>query len=437
MAPYLNETTGTSRTDEQSNEHEGVGSSRSTPPVPGLWITGIASQYPPYLLGPEKLDEFAKRFFDVEKPGLKKLLDINKASGIETRASVADYKDGFASRPEPPSITELDTFYRKAGVDLAAQACRKAMREWGGRPSDVTHTVAVTCTNQGNPGYDLLVARRLGLPHTVQRVLLHGVGCAGGLAVMRVAAQLACAATARGKPARVLAYACELCTPNVRHDLAEAEACADPKDVSIAGVLFADGAAAFVLCNDLGLQFPLPQRADDEDERDDDGAEATPLFQLLEWGSGNTIPDTTQHMGFYAVPTGFRTVLTRDVPLFTKTAIEPLFRELVPSYREKVGFSEDLLDVKDFDWALHPGGEAIIHGAAELLGLTTEQLRATREIYRTRGNSSSPTVLAVLDLLRKTGGRGKDHVVATSFGPGLAIEMSLLRRCRRGPEEES
>jgi len=69
MAPYLNETTGTSRTDEQSNEHEGVGSSRSTPPVPGLWITGIASQYPPYLLGPEKLDEFAKRFFDVEKPG--------------------------------------------------------------------------------------------------------------------------------------------------------------------------------------------------------------------------------------------------------------------------------------------------------------------------------------------------------------------------------
>lgn len=66
-----------------------------------------------------------------------------------------------------------------------------------------------------------------------------------------------------------------------------------------------------------------------------------------------------------------------------------------------------------------------------MLDLTSEQLRATREIYRTRGNSSSPTVLAVLDLLRKMG-RGKDHVVATSFGPGLAIEMSLLKRCRAG-----
>ncbi len=352
---------------------------------------------------------------------MKKLLQINKTSGIETRASIGDYQSGFASRPEVPSLSDLDTFYRRAGVDLAAQACRKAMREWGGRPSDITHTVAVTCTNQGNPGYDLLVARRLGLPHTVDRMLLHGVGCAGGLAITRAAAQIASGATSRGRPARVLAFACELCTPNVRHDLADAEACADPADVSIAGVLFADGAAALVLCNDIGLELP-PHDDDDGDVRD----RAEPLFQLLEWGNA-TIPDTSQHMGFYAEGTGFRTVLTRDVPSFTKTAIGPMFSQLVLPFREKVGL--DGLGVPDFDWALHPGGEAIIHGAQTMLGLTDEQLRATREIYRTRGNSSSPTVLAVLDLLRKMG-RGKDHVVATSFGPGLAIEMCLLRRCR-------
>lgn len=38
-------------------------------PVPELWITGLAAQYPAYLLGPEKLDKFAKRFHDVEAPG--------------------------------------------------------------------------------------------------------------------------------------------------------------------------------------------------------------------------------------------------------------------------------------------------------------------------------------------------------------------------------
>ncbi|WYZ43618.1 hypothetical protein EsH8_VII_000054 [Colletotrichum jinshuiense] len=389
-------------------------STHATPPMPPrLWITGLGSQYPPYLLGPERLEEFAKRFYDIEKPGLKKLLQINKTSGIKTRASIGDYRSGFASRPEPPSISDLDRFYRQAGVDLAAQACRKAMKEWGGRPSDITHTVAVTCTNQGNPGYDLLLARRLGLPHTVDRMLLHGVGCAGGLAIMRAAAQIASGATSCGKPARVLCFACELCTSNVRHDLAEAEACVDPDEVS---------PAAFVLCNDDGLRLPPPQGEADDDRSD----EAEPLFQLIEWGNA-TIPDTMQHMGFYPEATGFRTVLTRDVPSFTKMAIEPMFRDLLPRFRDKVGLKS--LDVADFDWALHPGGEAIIHGAQETMDLTNEQLRATREIYRTRGNSSSPTVLAVMDQLRKMG-RGKDYVVATSFGPGMTIEMSLFRCCR-------
>ncbi|KAK4100108.1 thiolase-like protein [Parathielavia hyrcaniae] len=424
----------------ETNQTKGANATQATgtQPMPGLWITGIASQYPPHLLAPERLGEFAEMFFDVEKPALKRLLHINKRSGIETRASIGDLQTGIASQPKAPTLADLDRFYRQAGVDLAAQACRGALKEWGGRPCDITHTVAVTCTNQGNPGYDLLVARQLGLPHTVDRMLLHGVGCAGGLAIMRAAAQIASGAASRGRPARVLAFACELCTPNVRYELAAAAACANPADVGIAGALFADGAAAFVLCNDAGLLLPQQQQqqdeagdsgySDDGGGRDSESHRAEPLFELLEWGSA-TIPDTMQHMGFYAEGTGFRTVLTRDVPSFTKAAIAPMFRSLLPRVRDKTASAS--LDVADFDWALHPGGEAIIHGAQEMLGLTGEQLRATREIYRTRGNSSSASVLAVLDLLRRMG-RGKDHVVATSFGPGLAIEMSLLGRCREG-----
>ena len=41
----------------------------SSSPVPGLWIAGIGAQYPPHLLGPEKLDRFAKKFYDIESPG--------------------------------------------------------------------------------------------------------------------------------------------------------------------------------------------------------------------------------------------------------------------------------------------------------------------------------------------------------------------------------
>lgn len=283
----------------------------------------------------------------------------------------------------------------------------------GGELKTITHTVAVTCTNQGNPGYDLLVARRLGIASTAQRTLLHGVGCAGGLAILRTAADIACSATARGQPARVLAFACELCTPILSRELAEAEGCDNLDKLSIGAALFGDGAGAFVLCNEYGMP---------EGGQLGEGG----VLKLWEWGN-ETIPDTMKYMSFHADPLGYRAVLTRDVPSLTTRAIRPLFERLLPEFLQKTGLGE--IDILEFDWALHPGGQAIISGAQELLGLTDDQLRATKTIYKTRGNCSSAAVLMVLDSLRKKG-NGKDCVAATSFGPGLCIEMALFTRCR-------
>jgi type III polyketide synthase len=126
-------------------------------------------------------------------------------------------------------------------------------------------------------------------------------------------------------------------------------------------------------------------------------------------------------------PLGFRTVLTRDVPSLTKAAVKPMFEKLV--YEHAAETIDPVFKKDDFDWALHPGGSAVIDNIKDTIGLTEYQLRATREIYKNRGNSSSPTVLIVLDKLR-TMGHGSDQVIATSFGPGLTIEMAMLRRCR-------
>lgn len=103
-----------------------------------------------------------------------------------------------------------------------------------------------------------------------------------------------------------------------------------------------------------------------------------------------------------------------------------MFASLVCEY--SANFGDTILGPQDFDWALHPGGEAIIDGVQYIMSLTNEQLEASREVYRTRGNSSSPTVLIVLDMLR-TVEKASQHVVATSFGPGLSIEMAMMWRC--------
>lgn len=305
---------------------------------------------------------------------MKKLLDINRKNGITTRASISEYESGFTSGQDLPTINELDNFFREAGVDLAAQACVKATNEWGGETGVITQTVAVTYTSQCNPGYGLLVARKLGIASTAEQILMQGVGCAGGLAILRTAAKLACSAAARRRPARVLAFACKLCTPNARHVLAEAEACSNPEDICVAGALFSDGAAAVNLCNE---------------DRMPNGDEKGKLFRIVEWGAA-TVPDTTQHIGFYTCPTGYRTVLTRNVAEIAKKAIRLMFESLLRSFRKDTGLGT--AEVADFDWALHPGGQAIINGAQQMLGLTDEQLRATREMYRTQGNASSAAV---------------------------------------------
>ena len=53
-----------------------IGSSRSSSTtlssskaVPGLYITGLGSQYPPFLFHPDRLEGFISKWYDLETPG--------------------------------------------------------------------------------------------------------------------------------------------------------------------------------------------------------------------------------------------------------------------------------------------------------------------------------------------------------------------------------
>lgn len=88
----------------------------------------------------------------------------------------------------------------------------------------------------------------------------------------------------------------------------------------------------------------------------------------------------------------------------------------------------------DFDWALHPGGAKILTSCQKTLGLTVDHLRASYDIYRTRGNSSSATIFSVLNRLRQPDmGEGRENVVACAFGPGIAVETCILKRAKDAP----
>ena len=65
------------------------------------------------------------------------------------------------------------------------------------------------------------------------------------------------------------------------------------------------------------------------------------------------------------------------------------------------------------------------------MNLQEDNLLASFEIYVNYGNSSSATIMAVMDRLRTMEG-GRKEVVACAFGPGISLEMMMLRRRRNG-----
>ena len=119
-------------------------------------------------------------------------------------------------------------------------------------------------------------------------------------------------------------------------------------------------------------------------------------------------------------------VLTPRVPALAAAAVTPSFQDLVKSI-PALRMNGNSPAASDFDWALHPGGSTIITGVEQAMNLTVEHLRASYEIYMTYGNSSSATIMAVMDRLRNLGG-GREKVVACAFGPGISLEMMILRR---------
>ena len=169
------------------------------------------------------------------------------------------------------------------GVKLSVNASRKALAEWGGSIQDITHVVSTTCTNSANPGYDHFVVQELGINRNAEKILMAGVGCSGGMAAMRTAANIALGASYRRNPARVLVLACEVSSVFVRSEL---ESIHQNQEVRIGACLFSDAASACIISNGVGERAP-----------------EGPVFDILGW-KHEVIEDSVADLGFDVDPLG-------------------------------------------------------------------------------------------------------------------------------------
>ena len=221
---------------------------------------------------------------------MTKVRAINNYTGIDSRSAIGTVDHPMANMDRAPTITELCEIFLKDGVALAVTAARKALHEAQISPADITHVVSTTCTNSANPGFDHYVCKGLGITQPVEKVLLHGIGCSGGLASLRTAANLALGSSFRGRKARVLVIALEISSLLVRSEL---DSVNELQETRIGVTLFSDCASSLVLSNGIG------------------GGVAEPVYELLGWDH-RMIPDTEQDLGFDVDPLGIY------LPIFTQ-----------------------------------------------------------------------------------------------------------------------
>ena len=268
----------------------------------------------------------------------------------------------------PPTSARM-TLYRDHAPNLALDAIRK-LETLG----EISHLVVASCTGFTAPGIDQIIAERLGLSPSVERLLVGFMGCYAAISALRSARHIV-----RSDPqARVLVVTVELSSLHL-----QPESAIEPL---LAMLQFGDGAAAaLVTSKGPGLAIDTPFAA--------------------------TLPDSGNLIRWNIGDQGFAMHLSGEVPGRISEALrDPEFRRVLTGGAEPQGIDA---------WAVHAGGRSILDAVAHALGLNDALLAISRGVLHDYGNMSSSTLMfALAGFMTLNPLRG----VALAFGPGLAAE---------------
>lgn len=320
-------------------------------------------------------------------PRSAKLFDrMASRAGIGHRWSVLPRGDdggspvgagGFYADDPLPGTGERMEVYGQAAPPLALAAIDALAAKV---PLEgVTHLVVASCTGFVAPGIDQIIAVRLGLSPTVERLLVGFMGCYAAVAALRSARHIVRSDAA----ARVLVVTVELSTLHLQ-DI-------DQVEPLLAMLQFGDGAAAALVT-------------------------AEPNGFAIERPFSSALPESDALIRWAITDRGFAMHLSGEVPARISAALAE------PAFVASLGVAEPAaVDA----WAVHAGGRSILDAVEGALGLPPTALAASRDVLAAYGNMSSATLMFVLAELLE--GDPVQHGVALAFGPGLAAEGFVFR----------
>ena len=246
------------------------------------------------------------------------------------------------------NLGERMDIYEPVAMSIGKMAAERALGDWGGDRGDITHLITYSTTMILSPSLDLRLVKLLNLKATVKHYSVSLMGCHGGVNGVRSAAEIAQADPA----SRVLAVFVEVNSVAVQT--------LDPEnpllDLSpfLLNMLFGDGAGAVVVGRN-------PTRKE------------TPIFEVHK-AQTYLVPDTVKSIGARLLESGMHTTLEKDVPAVVGQNIGPFVTELL--HNTKLGYAT-------VNWAVHPGGKAIVDAVEKNCKLKPEQLEVSRYCNKT------------------------------------------------------
>jgi predicted naringenin-chalcone synthase len=356
-------------------------------------ILDISTAVPEFSISKENLVKFYARALDATGIAAitKKLGFLLEKTKITNRYSCIPDFDGkeqqlFTEDNYRQPVERRMEIYKEKALPLAIKAIDALLLKNNIEPANITHLITVSCTGLFAPGLEFLVADHYNQQHT-EKIALNYLGCYAGIKALKHAHYIAQA----NPDACVLIVSVELCSLHFFPS-------ATDEDI-VANLLFADGAAAVLVCGD------------------DSSLIKNKLVLNIDTIGSACIPDSADLMTWDISSSAFRMYLSKHLVKAIKENIESVVN----------GFLIDSRAETDY-WAIHPGGVRIVEAVKESLQLNDSHVEDSMHVLKHYGNMSSPTILFILHrILHKIRSEKQSKsIFACAFGPGVTVELIQL-----------
>ena len=371
---------------------------------------GMALPYPVSTERMLEVDEAMRKCWGQPESVITRMKGLVKGTGIHTRyyshplwiedgKSVDDYEDAkrvalsydiFTPNKFIPPYWQRMKVFGDTAVKLAVEAARKALDNWGGKASEVTHLITTCTSGWSEPGVAVSVMEALGLPDDCQKAELNFNGCFCGATCLRIARDIIRAGDAKA----VLIVAVEVASSHFD---------VNATDISslVAHALFADGAAAMILSDEGKWKYTQ---------------------------TGMSLVPRSHHLLGLAPPTGpdhtsYRMTLDREVG-----------KQLGEYFRDGAGRKILNKVYPDADkpkpaLGIHPGGPNILDHVGSVfyeLGWSNDALLSSYDTLQSIGNLGAAAMMFVL--ARRLNTIEENELITVAFGPGVTVEWAKLEK---------